>query len=885
MEKTPNNERIHSWNRVAFLFPKNQVKPAMEYFLKSLPRKKSRLTIGFLDENLYLKFHSQKMAGVFEVAQKYNANVIRFTDGCLSQTDYQSGWVNMVFDQIEQYQLDGLVFLGWMSSVYNDIGSFKRRFASLPLVSIGTAYPDIPNVFFPGNQYIREILSHLISVHHFKRIAYIAPNRPDSRSDTYISTMREYGIYDPNLFISEKELSDDLTERAKSSVAILLDQRRVMPEAIVSLYNMETAAVLNELKSRGLNVPKDIAVTSYEDSEISKYASPPLTTIYFPWFELGYYGCEKLVKLLTDGHVPLSTGIPGAAIYRSSCGCLSNAVQSAGNFTFEAAAVPLDKITIPQQKKIIAEMATTFPNSKLNFERLLEAFLRDFKERGHTCFLAELTLQLKNFPYGFHNFNIENLISTFRKCLLPYLVHQEDTILWSGDIFQQSQVLIWDTVSSIDGQEKASTKIFNKELLEIGQILAADFNMQNLMDSLAASLPKLQIPSCYVLIFNSIFDCEHRTDNPFDNCSLIFEYSDHTRLNPRGSQPLPAHRILSEIPAPRNTAYLFLEYLLQISDNAIGMVLFEPGPLDERIYLALAMHISIALSGAALFQKLEYSYQKHAAQAHREGMADISTEILHNFGNILNSINASVSIMKDVANSASFRDFVKANHLLAKGLNDIEVFFSEGQAGSKLFHFYLQLGISFAEIKQQLLYQIHRLNEKMNLIQEVITAQQKYAGIEGIVEELDMAAVIEDAIKLHAETLNNYQIKIVKEFQVTPKVLAERIKLFHILVNVIRNALDAMLETPEPERMLKFTVGLNNRGKFLRITDNGCGIPAPLLQKIFENGYTTKNHGNSLGLYSCAGYMAEMNGEIWAESDGPGTGATFVLQFNSAVKS
>lgn len=171
----------------------------------------------------------------------------------------------------------------------------------------------------------------------------------------------------------------------------------------------------------------------------------------------------------------------------------------------------------------------------------------------------------------------------------------------------------------------------------------------------------------------------------------------------------------------------------------------------------------------------------------------------------------------------------------------------------------------------------------MNLIQEVITAQQNYASIEGIIEELDIAIVIEDALKLHTEMLNNYQIQIVKEFQVTPKVSAERVKLFHILLNIISNALNAMVETPEPERMLKFTFGIHKRGKFLRITDNGCGIPAPLLQKIFDNGYTTKNHGSALGLHSCAGYMAEMNGKIWAESDGPGKGTTFVLQFNNLM--
>jgi DNA-binding LacI/PurR family transcriptional regulator/signal transduction histidine kinase len=858
------------------------VKAAMQFTLKSPPSKKSKLTIGFLDENLYLKYHSQKITGIFEAAQKYDANVIRFTDGCLSQAEYQFGRDSMVFDQIEQYELDGLIFLGWMKSVYEDISGFTRRFASLPLISIGTSYPNIPHVFFSGDKYLREILLHLINVHHFTRIAYIAPTRPDSRNQMYINTMKKHGIYDPNLFVAETELPNpDLLERGNQALVVLLDQRRIIPEAIVSLYNMESTTILSGLKARGFNVPGDIAITSYEDSEMSKYSSPALTTVYFPWFELGYYGCQQMIELLTKGHIPLSTEVPGATIYRNSCGCLTNAVQTAGKYSGTTANVPLERITSSQQKKIVEELAAIFPNARINFDRLLKAFLLDYKERDYHCFLVELTSQLKNFPYGLPNYNIENLISVFRNSLLPYLLHHEDTILWSGDIFQQSQVLVWEKVSSIDGQEKVSTKIFNKELMDIGQILVSDFKMESIIDSLAACLPKLQIPSCYVLIFNSAFEFDKHCDDLLNNCTLIFAYSNHQRLAAGNEKPLTARQILSEIRRSHNNPYFFLEYSLQINDNSIGMVLFEPGPMDERIYHALAMNISIALNGVILYQNLEYSYQKHAKQAHREGMADISAEILHNFGNILNSINASVSIMRDTTNSPSFYDFKKANRLLAEGLKDIRKFWNDPHAGIKLFQFYLRLGMSLTDVKQQMLYHIHRLNNKVNLIAEIITAQQNYAGIEGIIEELDLGLVIEDALKLHAEMINNYQVQIVKEFQVVPKVPAERIKMFHILVNLIRNSLEAMMETPVPERILKFTFGVNQRGKFLQITDNGCGIPSALLQKIFEGGYTTKNHGSALGLNSSADYMAKMNGEIWAESDGSGKGATFVLQFNS----
>lgn len=65
----------------------------------------------------------------------------------------------------------------------------------------------------------------------------------------------------------------------------------------------------------------------------------------------------------------------------------------------------------------------------------------------------------------------------------------------------------------------------------------------------------------------------------------------------------------------------------------------------------------------------------------------------------------------------------------------------------------------------------------------------------------------------------------------------------------------------------------------LRIADNGIGIEPKNLEKIFHHGFSTKPGGRGFGLHDCANYMTEMGGKMWAESAGPGKGATFILQF------
>jgi DNA-binding LacI/PurR family transcriptional regulator len=267
----------------------------MKYFMKQEPLKKQRLTIGFLDENAYDEYHSYLTEGVFEAAQKYNLNVIRFGhfDAHITyKNDFQT---NMVLEHIEHYDLDGLLFLGWArAATFGNHESFKKRFYNIPILSVGAGFPDIPNVYFPGAKYIQELLLHLVMEHGFKRIAFIAPFWPDNRSDMYIQTMQEHGLYDPDLYISEKLIANlDVPDRGKKAVSVLLDERRVEIEAIISLYNDETRAIIEELQSRGFNVPKDIAVTSYEDGWIGRFSLPSFTTVYFPWKELGFYACAR----------------------------------------------------------------------------------------------------------------------------------------------------------------------------------------------------------------------------------------------------------------------------------------------------------------------------------------------------------------------------------------------------------------------------------------------------------------------------------------------------------------------------------------------------------------------------------------------------------------
>jgi signal transduction histidine kinase len=327
---------------------------------------------------------------------------------------------------------------------------------------------------------------------------------------------------------------------------------------------------------------------------------------------------------------------------------------------------------------------------------------------------------------------------------------------------------------------------------------------------------------------------------------------------------------------------MLMANLLHSGEDVIGFAIFEPGPEDERVYNALAIHISTALSRAILLEKLESSYKSLVDQAHRKGMAGIASGILHNIGNILNSINASIHLIKDLVGTSPIKDLQNANSLLEKNIEEIEDFIYSNEKGKKLMMFYTKLGEPMMDFQAQLSGAIKRLTYNIKMIEDIMAAQQNYAGARLSLEDVDIVSFVEDVLKMSSASLEKRCIKIVRNYGSNlPKSLVQRTKLFHILVNMINNAKDAMQETPEDSRILTVSVSRVDSRNCIRISDTGHGIPPELLERIFAYGYTTKKDGHGFGLHSCANYLSEMGGKIWAESGGTGKGACFVVQLQN----
>ena len=163
--------------------------------------------------------------------------------------------------------------------------------------------------------------------------------------------------------------------------------------------------------------------------------------------------------------------------------------------------------------------------------------------------------------------------------------------------------------------------------------------------------------------------------------------------------------------------------------------------------------------------------------------------------------------------------------------------------------------------------------------------QQNYSKLSGVVESLPVIDLIEDALRMNAAALTRHDVQIVREYTGSPMVFVEKHKVLQILVNLIRNAKYALDDGPCPDKRLTVQVGANGNG-FIRVAvmDNGIGIPAANLARIFEHGFTTRKNGHGFGLHSGALAAKELGGALTAQSEGPGKGAAFILDLPLQAK-
>jgi signal transduction histidine kinase len=263
----------------------------------------------------------------------------------------------------------------------------------------------------------------------------------------------------------------------------------------------------------------------------------------------------------------------------------------------------------------------------------------------------------------------------------------------------------------------------------------------------------------------------------------------------------------------------------------------------------------------------------------RAGMAEVATDVLHNVGNVLNSVNVSATLVAEKVERSKAVHLAKVAALLQEHAADLGAFLTQNEQGQKLPGYLTLLSENIAREQQEVQKELASLRGSIDHIKEIVATQQDYARVSGVTETARVNELLEDAVKMHSGAYLRHAVRLEREYEDVPPITLEKHKVLHILVNLLHNAKYACDESGRTDKQVTLRIAKAGDERVrIEVADNGIGIPAENLTRIFNHGFTTRKSGHGFGLHSGALAAKELGGSLTVVSEGCGKGATFVLE-------
>ena len=266
--------------------------------------------------------------------------------------------------------------------------------------------------------------------------------------------------------------------------------------------------------------------------------------------------------------------------------------------------------------------------------------------------------------------------------------------------------------------------------------------------------------------------------------------------------------------------------------------------------------------------------QKQLIEASRaSGMAEVATGVLHNVGNVLNSVNVSASMLTKSVRASKVKLVGRAADLMKDHAADLGDFVTKDPQGLRMPQFLSELAEHLAREQAQALEELAGLQKNVEHINEIVAMQQNYATVAGVKSNVNITELIEDVLRLTETSIEHHGIKLAKELDTRlPEISVDRHKVLQILVNLIRNAKQACKNSPQPDKQLTVRARATDSRLSISVIDNGVGIPKENLTRIFAHGFTTRENGHGFGLHSSALAAKELGGKLLVSQRRTGKG-------------
>jgi signal transduction histidine kinase len=265
-------------------------------------------------------------------------------------------------------------------------------------------------------------------------------------------------------------------------------------------------------------------------------------------------------------------------------------------------------------------------------------------------------------------------------------------------------------------------------------------------------------------------------------------------------------------------------------------------------------------------------------------MAEIAASVLHDVGNVLNSVRISAQTMEERLGGSHGTDVARLGELMRAHEGDLGAFMRDDPRGRIVVPYLERLGAELDREQESARVELDRLTRHLDHIATVVSRQQEYAKGGRSSESCPVEQLAKDAVELVAADYARLGLQLVIDVEARGCATVDVHQTLQILVNVLTNARDAVVDMPRPQSV-RVRVGVDFEGRpVIEVRDEGYGIAQETAEMIFTHGFTTKARGHGFGLHHSFLAAKAMGARLDFASEGAGRGATFTLVLPRVVQ-
>jgi DNA-binding LacI/PurR family transcriptional regulator/signal transduction histidine kinase len=577
-----------------------------------------RKTVAVLCAQVSRVWGSEFMAGALDSARAEDVNLVCFAGG--KPSIIGGGNSYGMYDLVKPEQFDGVLLSADVAHGLSpkEVEKFAAFLSHLPAASFAIPAPGIPAVMADNAGGMREIVRHLVEAHQYERIAFVrgpaGQVEAEARFSAFLDELKARNIrFDARLDVD----GDYSPESGRAAVRTLLDERGMMPQAIVAANDRMAFGVLEALQQRGIRAPDAIAVTGFDDVSESQSMGVPLTTVRQSFYDAGAKAFETLMKRIRGEQVEDVQILPANLVVRWSCGCLPESVERAVVLPKEvahtgrlenkrlaaiqallsAAGVPEDEAVRDEYKEIFGRAWDTFLAS-LRETKKNDAFLKSIQA------LVEILQR-----HGYELNTWQNVISTFRKYALGGITSNTAT-LWAENLFQQARMLVGELSQRAQAYRRLELVKQEELLSNFSFSMASAVSLEEIGGAIAGHFPSLGIGHWYVMYYGEADAPGSVTTPPPESYRLLMEYNEGIFTMPGGRNHIATGGLVPPGKTPENRRYDALVMPLSLAGNRFGFMWTEMGSTDWDVYARVRNLISSAFLRAMLASQREQAQRE-----------------------------------------------------------------------------------------------------------------------------------------------------------------------------------------------------------------------------------------------------------------------------------